>query len=69
MGFPDSSDSKEYACMQMRKTQIQSLGWQDPLGKGMATHSSFFAWRIPCAEEPNGFHIYIYIYIYIYICK
>ena len=38
----------------MWETQIQSLGWEDPLEKGMATHSSILAWRIPRAEEPNG---------------
>ena len=31
----------------MRETQVQSLGWEDPLEKGMATHSSILAWRIP----------------------
>ena len=31
----------------MQVTQLQSLGWEDPLEKGMATHSSFLAWRIP----------------------
>ena len=31
----------------MRETQVQSLGWQDPLEEGMATHSSILAWRIP----------------------
>ena len=35
-------------------TWVQSLGWEDPLGKGMATHSSILAWRIPWAEEPDG---------------
>ena len=30
----------------MQETQIQSLGWEDPLEKGMATHSSIFAWKI-----------------------
>ena len=34
--------------------QIQSLGWEDPLEKGMATHSSIIAWRIPWTEEPGG---------------
>ena len=38
----------------MWKTQIQSLGQKDPLGKGMATHSSILAWRIPWTEEPGG---------------
>ena len=32
---------------------VQSLGWEDPLEKGMATHSSVLAWRIPWTEEPG----------------
>ena len=35
----------------VQKTQVQSLGWEDPLEKGMATHSSILAWRIPWTEE------------------
>ena len=35
-------------------TQVQSLGLEDPLQKGMATYSSIFAWRIPWTEEPGG---------------
>ena len=35
----------------MRETQVQSLGWEDPLEKEMATHSSTFAWKIPWTEE------------------
>ena len=38
----------------MRETWVQSLGQEDPLEKGMATHSSILAWRIPWAEEPGG---------------
>ena len=38
----------------MRKTQVWSLGGKDPLEKGMATHSSSLAWRIPWTEEPGG---------------
>ena len=38
----------------MQKTQFQSLGWEDPLEKEMATHSSILAWRIPWTEEPSG---------------
>ena len=38
----------------MRKTQIQSLGHEDPLEKGMAVRISIFAWRIPQTEEPGG---------------
>ena len=38
----------------MRKTRFRSLGWEDRLEKGMATHSSILAWRIPWTEEPGG---------------
>ena len=38
----------------MQETWIQSLGWEDPLEKGMATHSSILAYRIPQTEEPDG---------------
>ena len=33
---------------------VESLGQEDPLGKGKATHSSILAWRIPWTEEPGG---------------
>ena len=38
----------------MRETWVRSLGWEDPLEEGMATHSSILAWRIPRIEEPGG---------------
>ena len=38
----------------MQETQVQYLGWEDPLEKGMATHSSILAWRIPCTEDLGG---------------
>ena len=38
----------------MQQTCVQSLGWEDPLEEGMATHSSILAWRIPWTEEPGG---------------
>ena len=38
----------------MQETQVQSLGWEDPLEKGMATDSSILAWKIPWTEEPGG---------------
>ena len=38
----------------MLETQVQSLGREDPLEKGMATHSNILAWRIPRTEEPGG---------------
>ena len=38
----------------MQDTQVQSLGQEDPLEKGMATHSSIFAWKTPWTEEPFG---------------
>ena len=37
--------------------QIQSLGWEDPLKEGMATHSSILAWRIPWTEESGGLRL------------
>ena len=37
-----------------QETQVQSLGWEDPLEKDMATHSSILAWEIPWTEEPGG---------------
>ena len=37
----------------MQETQVQSLSQEDPLEKGMATHSSVLAWRIPWTEEPG----------------
>ena len=37
----------------MRETWVRSLVWEDPLEKGMATHSSISAWRIPWTEEPG----------------
>ena len=37
----------------MQDTQVQSLGWEVPLEKRMATHSSILAWRIPWTEEPS----------------
>ena len=38
----------------MRETWVRSLGWEDPLEKEMATHSSILAWRIPWTEETGG---------------
>ena len=38
----------------MCETQVPSLSWEDPLEKGMATHSSILAWKIPWAEESGG---------------
>ena len=38
----------------MQETWVRSLGWEDPLEEGMATHSSILAWRIPWTEEPGG---------------
>ena len=39
----------------MWETRVWSLGWEDPLEKEMATHSSILAWRIPWTEEPVGY--------------
>ena len=38
----------------MQETWVRSLGWEDPLEKEMATHSSILAWEIPRTEEPVG---------------
>ena len=40
----------------VQKTWIRSLGWEDPLKKRIATHSSILAWRIPWIKEPGGLH-------------
>ena len=50
LGFPDGSDGKESA---RNAGDLQSLGWEDPLEKRMATHSSILAWRIPWTEKPG----------------
>ena len=42
----------------MQETWVQFLGWEDPLEKGMATHSSILAWRIPQIEEPVGYSLW-----------
>ena len=39
---------------EMQETWVPSQGWEDPLEKGMATHSDILAWRIPQTEEPGG---------------
>ena len=52
MGFPRGSVVKNPPTMQEpQETQVRSLGWEDALEKGMATHSSIFAWKIPWTEE------------------
>ena len=54
-GFPVGASSKESACQCRRhETLVQSLGWEDLLEEGMATHVSSLAWRIPWTEEPGG---------------
>ena len=42
----------------VRETQVQSLAQEDPLEKGMETHSSILAWRIPRTEEPGRLQVY-----------
>ena len=55
LGFPGGSIVKNLPAMQeLQEMQVQSLGWEDPLEKGLATHSSILAWRIPWIEEPGG---------------
>ena len=52
VGFPCGSVVKKPPAKQ--KTQVRSLGWENPLEKEMATYSSILAWKIPWAEEPGG---------------
>ena len=42
------------AKQEMQETLVPSLGWEDPLQEGMATHSNILAWRIPWTEGPGG---------------
>ena len=51
IGFPSGSDGKESTCSV--GDPVQSLGQEDLLEKGMATHSNIPAWRIPWTEEPD----------------
>ena len=64
----------------MQETWVQSLDWEDPLEKGMATHSNILAWEIPRTEEPGGlqsmgsqrtghYQTTNTCTMYIYICK
>ena len=50
-GNPQGSDGKESA---VQETHVRSSSREDPLEKGMATHSGILAWRIPWTEEPGG---------------
>ena len=43
----------------MQETWVPSLGQEDPLEKGMATHSNILAWRIPWTEQPGGLHPWV----------
>ena len=63
LSFPGGSDRKKihYPIQKKKKnppgmweTWVQSLGWEGPLEKGTATHSSILAWRVPQTEEPGG---------------
>ena len=51
MSFPDSSVVKNLPAVQ--ETQVQSLGWDDPLEEEMTTHSNNLAWEIPWTEDPG----------------
>ena len=50
-GFPSGSMVKN---LPMQEAQVQSLDWEDPLEKKIATHSSILAWEIPWTGEPGG---------------
>ena len=55
-GFPGGASGTEPACQRRRHKRcwFDSLGWEDALEKGMAAHSSTFAWGLPWTEEPGG---------------
>ena len=55
-GFPGGFHGEESACD--AGDPVQSLGQEDPLEKGTATHSSILAWRIPWTVEPGGLHAF-----------
>ena len=52
VGFPCGSVGKNPPTMQ--ETWLQSVGWEDPLEKEMATHTCILVWRIPWTEKPGG---------------
>ena len=54
-GFPSGSVVKKPPAMkESQEMQVRFLGWEDPLEKGVAIHSSILFWRIPWREEPGG---------------
>ena len=53
-----SSSSTETVGLPWRETRVQSLGWEDPLEKEMATHSSILAWRIAWTEDPGRLQVH-----------
>ena len=58
MGFLDGSKVKNLSTKQKTQdTRIKSLGLEDPLEQGLATHSSILAWRIPWTEGPGGLQL------------
>ena len=57
-GFPSGSTVKNLPAMQ--EMQVQSLGWEDPLEKETATHSSILAWETPWTEDPGGLQSSMY---------
>ena len=54
--FSWASPVTQPAMEELQETQVRSLGREDPLEEGTATHSSILAWRIPWTEEPGGLH-------------
>ena len=53
-GLPDGASGEEPTCQCRRHNRVRSLGQEDLLEEGMATHPSILAWRIPWAEECDG---------------
>ena len=57
LSLPIGASDKELACQcrRLKETRVRTLGREDPLEEGMATHSSILAWKIPWTEETDGF--------------
>ena len=58
LGLPGGASGRVLPIQETQVRQVPSLGGEDPLEEGMATHSSILAWKIPCTEEPTGHNLW-----------
>ena len=54
--FPVAQQKRIHVTQELLEMQFRSLGWEDPLEEGIATHSSILSWRIPQTEETSRLH-------------